>query len=121
MAFQEQIVARTYLTNGAVGQFEFVTQPDANARVGRAGAGVRSAGVALQPATAAAQAIAVAYDGRVQVISAGTIAAGAAVMSNASGRALTATATNVVVGYALESAVINQVMTIELARSERVA
>jgi len=121
MAFQEQIVARTYLANAAVTQFTFVTLPDSNGRVGPAGAGVRAAGVALQDASAALKPIAVAYDGRVQVIAAGTITAGAAVMSNATGRAVAWASTNAVLGYALEAAVTGQVITVELARSERAA
>jgi hypothetical protein len=121
LAFQEQINARTYITNAAVGQFEFASALDANGRVGRAGAGALSTGAFLQAATAAGQSVAVVYDGRVQVIAAGAIAAGAAVMSNASGRAVTATATNRVLGYAVEAGVLNQVITVELARSERVA
>jgi hypothetical protein len=121
MAFHENIQARTYISNAAIPQFTFVTLPDANNRVGPLTTSTRSAGVALQPTTAAAQSLAVAYDGRVQVLAGAAITAGAAVMSNATGRAITATATNVVLGYATEGAANNQVITIELARSERVA
>lgn len=121
MAFQEQIVARTYIANAVIGQFLFVTVPDSNGRVGPAGAGARMAGVSLQPTTAALQSLAVAYDGRVQVLAGGTITAGAAVASNAAGRAVAATTGNAVLGYALEAAVNNQIITVELARSERVA
>lgn len=116
MSYQERTLFRTYSTNSPVGQYEFTSQPDASARVGRAGAGTRSTGVALQAATAANQAITVAYDGRVKVIAAGTIAAGAAVMSSATGRAIPWTASNTVLGYATEAAVAGQVITIQLAR-----
>lgn len=121
MAFNEQINARTYIAGGAISQFTFVTLPDANGRVTQLTTGGRAAGVALQPTTALGQSLAVAYDGRVQVLAGGTIAAGAAVMATTGGRALTATATNTVLGYATEAGVNNQVITIELARSERVA
>jgi hypothetical protein len=121
MAFHENIQARTYISSAAISQFTFVTMPDSNNRVATLASGTRSAGVALQPTTGAGQALAVAYDGRVQVLAGGAITAGAAVMSNASGRAVAATATNVVLGYAVEGGANNQVITIELARSERVA
>jgi hypothetical protein len=121
LAFQEQIAARTYIANAAIPQFTFVTMPDSNGRVGPLTTSTRSAGVALQPTTASLQSLAVAYDGRVQVIAGASITAGAAVMSNATGRAITATSTNTVLGYALEGGANNQVITIELARSERVA
>ena len=120
MAFQEQIAARTYIASAAIPQFTFVTMPDSNGQVGPLTSGARSAGVALQATTGANQSLAVAYDGRVQVLAGAGITAGAAVMSNASGRAITATSTNTVLGYALEGASNNQVITIELARSERV-
>ena len=48
------------------------------------------------------------------VISGGTIAAGAAVATTAAGLALTAAATNTIMGYAKEAAVSNQVIEIEL-------
>lgn len=121
MAFQEQIMARTYTASAAIAQFVFVTQPDSNNRVATLATGTRSAGVSLAATTAAGQVLPVAYDGRVQVLAGGAITAGAAVMSNASGRAVAATATNVVLGYAVEAGANNQVITIELARSERVA
>lgn len=121
MAFQEQISARTYIANAAVTQFQFVTQPDANGRVGPAGAAARIAGVALTPTTAAAQALSVAYDGRVQVVAGGTFAAGALLTPNASGRAVAATTGNIVAAIALEAGVNNQVVTVELMRTERVA
>lgn len=121
MAYQEQTSTRTYFTSGAVNQYEFVTLPDSSNRVGRAGAGARSSGVAIQSATGASQAIGVAYDGRVKVLAGATIAAGATIMSNASGRAVPSTATNTILGVALEAAVAGQVITIRLGRSERVA
>lgn len=121
MAFQEQISARTYIANAAVTQFQFVTQPDSNGRVGPAGAAARVAGVALTPAAAALAALSVAYEGRVQVVAGGTFAAGALITPNASGRAVAATTGNIVAGIALEAGVNNQVVTIELTRAERVA
>ena len=48
------------------------------------------------------------------VIAGGTIAAGAAVATTAAGLALTAASGNVVMGYAKEAGVINQVIEIEL-------
>jgi Uncharacterized conserved protein (DUF2190) len=121
MAFQENIQARTYTASAAIAQFVFVTMPDANNKVATLASGTRSAGVALAAAAGDGSVLPVAYDGRVQVLAGASITAGAAVMSNASGRAITATATNTVLGYAIEGGANNQVITIELARSERVA
>lgn len=122
MAYMNDIKTRTYEAGQALAtQFIFVVQA-ADTQVDPVGvAGARSDGVLLTTATAAGQAVTVAYDGRVKVLAAGTIAAGAAVASNATGRAVAAVATNVVLGYAEEAAVTGQIITVRLDRAERVA
>ena len=50
----------------------------------------------------------------------GTITAGAAVQADADGKALTAAAGDVVMGYALEAAVDGQIMAIELIQGGNV-
>lgn len=121
MAFHESIVARTYIASAAILQFVFVTQPDSNGRVATAGAAARVGGVAIAPQAAALGSVPVAYDGRVQVLAGGTFAAGALITPNAAGRAVLATTGNIVAGVALEAGVNNQVVTVELTRSERAA
>jgi hypothetical protein len=77
--------------------------------------------VALNAATAAGQAVTVAYDGRVMVKAAGNITRGAAVASDASGEAVAAASTDIILGYALEAGVDNQIITVELSRAETAA
>jgi len=55
------------------------------------------------------------------VTSGGTIAAGAQIQTDASGDALTAATGDVVLGYALESAVDGQIFAIELIQGGNVA
>lgn len=119
MAFYEGVQARTYISGAAIAQFDFVVGPAADGQIDPAGAGARAIGVALQAATVAGQAISVAYDGRVTVVAAGTIARGANVASNASAKAITAATGNVIMGVALEAAVAGQVFTMEL-RTDRI-
>jgi hypothetical protein len=116
MAFYEDVKARTYISGAAIAQFDFVVGPASDGQIDPAGAGARAIGVALQPATGAGQAIAVAYDGRVTVVAAGNITRGGNVASNASGKAVAATTGNIILGTALEDAVSGQVFTIDLRR-----
>lgn len=119
MAFTEKLEARSYIAASAVTQFRFVTL-NASAKVAHTGAGLRAEGVALAGA-ATDQVLPVAYEGRVTVVAAGTITAGATVASNASGQAVAATTGNVILGRALEAGVSGQVITIELDRAGSIA
>jgi hypothetical protein len=122
MAFTERLATRTYISGAALTQFTFVVGPASDGQIDPVGtAGARATGVVLQSAAAAGQAVTVAYDGRVTVLAAGTIAAGGAVSSNNAGRAIAATTGHVILGYAQEAAVTGQVITIDLARSETAA
>ena len=105
MAFNERIETRTYISGSAVTQFRFVTLA-ADGQVDHTGAG---------------QAVTVAYDGRVTVKAAGTIARGGAVASDANGEAVAAASTDIILGYALEAGVDNQIITVELSRAETAA
>ena len=120
MAFTENMATRTSIAGSAIAQFTFVVLA-ADGQVDNTGANLRTDGVALQAATAAGQAITVAYDGRVTVTAGGTIARGAAVAVGTSGQAKTAASTNVIVGFALEAGVSGQVITIELSRADKAA
>ena len=101
-------------------QFKFVTL-ESDGQVDLAdSAGENCIGVLLNnPAAAAAATVAVS--GKVMVTSGGTIAAGAAVATDASGDAVTAASTNIIMGYALEAAVDGQVMAIELIQGGNAA
>ena len=104
----------------AAAQFKFVTL-ESDGQVDLAdSAGENCIGVLLNnPAAAAAATVAVS--GKVMVTSGGTIAAGAAVATDASGDAVTAASTNIIMGYALEAAVDGQVMAIELIQGGNAA
>lgn len=94
-------------------QFKFVTL-ESDGQVDLAdSAGENCIGVLLNN-PAAGEAATVAISGKVMVTSGGTIAAGAAIQSDASGDALTAASGDYVMGYALEAAVDGQIMAIEL-------
>jgi hypothetical protein len=122
MAFTENLSNRTSIAGSAIVQFTFVSLA-ADGQVDNSAASVRTDGVALQAATAAGQAITVAYDGRVTVLvgSAGGIARGDAVAVDAAGKAKKAASTNIIVGYALEAGAAAQIITVELSRAEAAA
>lgn len=122
MAFTEKMANRTYVSGSAFSQFTFVTLA-ADGQIDNSAASVRTDGVALQAATAANQAITVAYDGRVTVLvgSAGGIARGDAVAVDAAGKAKKAASTNIIVGYATEAGAAGQIITVELSRAEAAA
>ena len=104
----------------AAAQFKFVTL-ESDGQVDLAdSAGENCIGVLLNNPAAGAAAT-VAISGKVMVTSGGTIAAGAAVATDASGDAVTAASTNIIMGYALEAAVDGQVMAIELIQGGNAA
>ena len=121
MAFTERMATRTYISGAAISQFTFVAGPASDGQIDPCGDGARAVGVALNSATGAGQAVTVAYDGRVTVKAAGNITRGAAVASDASGEAVAAASTDVILGYALEAGADNQIITIELSRAETAA
>jgi hypothetical protein len=122
MAFTEKMATRTYTSGSAIVQFTFVSLA-ADGQVDNTGASVRTDGVALMSAAGAGEAIAVAYDGRVTVVtgSAGGIARGDAVAVDSAGKAKKAASTNVIVGYALEAGAAGQIITVELSRADKAA
>jgi hypothetical protein len=121
MAFMEDLKNYTYRAASALAtQFIFVTR-NASGQVAATGAGLRADGVLLTTASTIDEAVTVAYDGRVMVKAGGTIARNGAVASNASGLAVAATTGNVILGYATEAAVINQIITVELNRAGTLA
>lgn len=100
-------------------QFKFVTL-ESDGQVDLAdSAGENAIGVCL--AGAACNAVTVCVSGSVMVTAGGTIAAGAAVQTDAAGDALTAATGDVILGYAREAAVDGQIIEIEMIQGGNVA
>ena len=94
-------------------QFKFVTL-ESDGQVDLAdSAGENCIGVCLVGGTAGA-AVTVAISGKVMVEAGDTVAAGAAVQTDANGDAITAASGDYVMGYALEAGVDGQIIAIEL-------
>jgi hypothetical protein len=104
---------------GGTTQFKFVTL-DAGGAVTTAGAaGEQAYGVCLVGA-AVGNATTICVSGKVTVTAGGTIAAGAAIQTDAAGDALTAASGDVVMGYAKEAGVDGQIIAIELIQGGNV-
>ena len=94
-------------------QFKFVTL-ESDGEVDLAdSAGENCVGVLIND-PAAAEAATVVMSGKVMVTAGDTIAAGAAVATDDSGDAVTASTGNIVMGYATEAGVDGQIIAIEL-------
>lgn len=86
-------------------QFHFLTAPDANKRTTFVGTqGAMSIGVLQNKPSAAGQAAEVMQNGISKVVAHAAVAAGAAVASSNTGRAITAATGNRVLGVAMEAA-----------------
>ncbi len=117
MAVSENLNSNlTYISGAALTQYTFVVGPAADGQIDPAGAGAAAIGVVLDDAAGAGKAVAVARDGRVKVLAAGTIARGANVASNATGRAVAASTGNIILGIAEDAAVTGQYVTVTLDR-----
>lgn len=79
-----------------------------------AAAGNAAVGVLWNAPAASGRAATVVVGGRPDVYAGANIADGAEVMSNADGKAVTATSTNTVLGYALHGAASGELVQIEL-------
>jgi len=113
VSFSENTTRQTYNAGAdlSASQFRFVVLSGAS--VVRASAGARATGVLLnQPKQDQAATVAVSGSLPVQV-GTGGLTAGAAVAVGANALAVNATAGDVVVGYARETAVVNQIATID--------
>lgn len=122
MAVMQSRDTRTFIAGEDLSsaQFKFVTlESDGQIDLADA-AGENCLGVLIND-PAAAEAATVVMSGKVMVTAGGTIAAGAAVATNASGAAVTASAGNIVMGYATEAAVNGQVIAIELIQGGNAA
>ena len=115
MAVMQSRDTRTFVAGEslAAAQFKVVTL-ESDGQVDLAdSAGENCVGVCIND-PAAGEAATVVMSGKVMVTAGGTIAAGAAVATDGSGDAVTATTGNIVMGYATEAGVDGQVIAIEL-------
>lgn len=122
MAVQESRDTRTFIAGEDLSssQFKFVTL-ESDGQVDLAdSAGENCIGVVINDPASGGEAT-VVVSGKTVVTSGGTIAAGAAVATDASGDAVTASTGNIVMGYATEAAVDGQVIAIELIQGGNAA
>lgn len=95
-------------------QFGFVSM-SSDGQVDPTGDGAHAVGVLQNDPSAAGRAASVGVSGVTKVIAGGTIAAGAAVASDASGHAVTATSADIILGTALEAADDNDIFAVLFA------
>lgn len=122
MAIMQSRDTRTFVAGEdlSAAQFKFVTL-EADGEVDLAdAAGENCIGVLLVEG-AAARAVTVALTGSVMVEAGGTVTNGGAVATDATGRAVDATTGNIIMGYAREAGVVNQVIEIELIQGGNAA
>ena len=122
MATEQSRNTRTFVAGEdlSTAQFKFVTL-EADGQVDLAdSAGENCIGV-LRPEGAAGAAVAVLVDGPVIVEAGGTVTNGAAVATDATGRAVDATTGDIIMGYAMEAGVTNQKIQIELIQGGKAA
>jgi len=101
-------------------QFKFVTL-ESDGQVDLAdSAGENCMGVVINDPASGGEAT-VVVSGKTVVTAGGTIAAGAAIATDASGDAVTAASTNIIMGYALEAGVDGQVIAVELIQGGNAA
>lgn len=107
---------KTYLASGAVGGRRIVKMAS-DAAVDIATAGTQLAiGVSEGPDAASGDVVGVILEGTAEVIAGGTIARGASVTATTAGAALTATAGQVAIGFALRAAVSGDIFDIKINR-----
>jgi len=122
MAVMQSRDTRTFIAGEDLSsaQFKFVTlESDGQVDLADA-AGENCVGVLIND-PAAAEAATVVMSGKVMVTAGGTIAAGAAVATDAAGDAVTASTGNIVMGYATEAGVDGQIIAIELIQGGNAA
>lgn len=115
MATMQSRDTRTFVAGEdlSTAQFKFVTL-EADGQVDLAdSAGENCLGVLLVEGEAA-RAVTVVMTGSVMVEAGGTVTNGGAVATDATGRAVDATTSDIIMGYAREAGVVNQVIEMEL-------
>ena len=122
MAVTESRNTRTFIAGEdlSAAQFKFVTL-ESDGQVDLADlAGEQCIGIVENDPAAGAEAT-VVVAGKTRVVAGGTIAAGAAVATDAAGDAVTASTGNIIMGYAMEAGVDGQVIAIELIQGGNAA
>jgi hypothetical protein len=122
MAVQESRDTRTFIAGEDLSssQFKFVTlESDGQVDLADA-AGENCMGVVINDPASGGEAT-VVVSGKTVVTAGDTIAAGAAIATDASGDAVTAASTNIIMGYALEAGVDGQVIAVELIQGGNAA
>jgi len=117
MATQGNQIRQTFVADAILPQYTFVVcngaTADGNRRVVLPAAGAKVDAVVINQVLRANTAATGVVFGRTKVRAGGTIAAGAEVQTDAQGRVVTATGTNIRVGKALEAAVTGQIISID--------
>lgn len=101
--------------SGSAGLFVKLVNSSGVARVALAANAEDAIGVLVEGGKAAGEPSAVAVSGITKVLAGGNITAGGLVSSSAAGRAEAAATSDYILGYALESAVNNDVISVLLA------
>jgi hypothetical protein len=114
MAVTENLSTLTAIAGATIAQFCGVVI-NGTGKVVVPSLGARIDGVILQ-AGVLDQPVALAFDGRVTMVAAGTIAIGGNVSATAAGLAQASTSAQIIIGTAIEAAVVNQVFTVQLRR-----
>ena len=122
MATEQSRNTRTFIAGEdlSTAQFKFVTLGTGGEVSLPSTAGVNCIGV-LRTDGAAGVAVAVLVDGPVKVECGGTVTNGAAVATDDTGRAVDATTGDIIMGYAMEAGVVNQMIQIELIQGGNAA
>jgi|SRR6056297_251248 len=122
MAVFQSRDTRTFEAGGNIstGQFKFVALA-ADGQVDLCEAGAQGIGVLINEPSAAGQAATVVMTGKTIVKAGGSVTAGDEIASDGFGDAVTATTGDIVMGYALEDAVDNQIFAIELIQGGNAA
>lgn len=114
-SFTENMKTRTYIAGEdlSASAQRFVARSDADVVV--AGAGDATVGVLIVGGTAG-QAVSVAYDGVVQVVAGDAFQAGEALAADANGAAIAAGTGAIIAGYARQTAVAGQIVSVDIDR-----
>jgi len=122
MAVFQSRDTRTFEAGGdlSAGQFKFVALA-ADGQVDLCGAGAQAIGVLYNEPDAAGKAATVVMTGKTVVEAGGSVTAGDEIACDTDGNCVTATTSDIVMGYALEDAVDGQVFAIELIQGGNAA
>lgn len=115
MAFHEDVKKVTILAGSdlSANQYSFVNRNASN-QLALAGAGLDADGVLYDKPSAQGRAAAVAINGVAKVLLGGTVAVGDDVTSDATGRAVTATTGDVILGVCAKGGAVGEIGSVQL-------